>query len=160
MKRQRATSSCSGRRRCAGLQLVVEGQIPPQEDAAGLIHVIGPRFEAPTKIRRLREDQILGLAVSHGSALEDAIEFALDQDLDVLLVNGNTATGRDWPELTGAPDLTLMRDTIACLRRLNMEEEIDILWFGACVPEGCRPSSHGCESRWSSAWCGPAPGRG
>ena len=112
------------------LQLVVEGQIPPQENAAGLIHVIGPRFEAPAEIRRFRENQILGLAVSHRSALEDAIRFALDQDLDVLLVNGNTATGRDWPELTGAPDLTLMRDTIACLRRLNMEEEIDILWFG------------------------------
>ncbi len=112
------------------LQLVVGGQIPPQEDAAGLIHVIGPRFEAPAEIRRFRENQILGLAVSHRSALEDAIRFALDQDLDVLLVNGNTATGRDWPELTGAPDLTLMRDTIACLRRLNMEEEIDILWFG------------------------------
>ena len=112
------------------LQLVLPGQIPPSPEAAGLIHVIGPRFVAPAEVRRLHEDQLLGLSVSHTGALEEAIRFGLDRKFDVLLLNGNAAIGRDWPELDGAPDLTLIRDTIACLRRLNMEEEIDILWFG------------------------------
>ncbi len=112
------------------LQLVLPGQIPPSPEAAGLIHVIGPRFVAPAEVRRLHEDQLLGLSVSHSGALEEAIRFGLDRKFDVLLLNGNAAIGRDWPELDGAPDLTLIRDTIACLRRLNMEEEIDILWFG------------------------------
>ena len=112
------------------LQLVLPDQIPPSPEAAGLIHVIGPRFVAPAEVRRLHEDQLLGLSVSHAGVLEEAIRFGLDQKFDVLLLNGNAAIGRDWPELDGAPDLTLIRDTIACLRRLNMEEEIDILWFG------------------------------
>ena len=112
------------------LQLVLPGQIPPSAEAAGLIHVTGPRFAPPPDVRRLHGDQLLGLSVSHAGSLEDAIRYGLDRKFDVLLLNGNAAIGRDWPELDGAPDLTLMRDAIACLRRLNMEEEIDILWFG------------------------------
>ncbi len=112
------------------LQLVLPGQIPPDAGAAGLVHAVGPRFEAPRDVRRLHDRQLLGLSVSHAEALEAAIVHALDGGFDILLLSGNAATGREWPELAGAPDLTLMRDAIACLRRLNMEEEIDILWFG------------------------------
>jgi glutamate synthase (NADPH/NADH) large chain len=112
------------------LQLVLPGQIEPSPDAAGQIHVVGPRFANPGKIERLHEDQLLGLSVSHAEALEESIVFALENKFDVLLVNGSSAVGRDWPELAGPPDLSLMRDTIRILRRLNREEEIDILWFG------------------------------
>lgn len=112
------------------LQLVLPGQIAPSAEAAGQIHVVGPRFEAPQNVARLHEDQLLGLSVSHHEALEDAIVFGLENKFDVLLVNGSSAVGRDWPELAGPPDLSMMRETITILRRLNREEEIDILWFG------------------------------
>jgi NADPH-dependent glutamate synthase beta subunit-like oxidoreductase len=112
------------------LQLVLPGQIAPSAAAAGQIHVVGPRFEAPQNVTRLHEKQLLGLSVSHHEALEDAIVFGLENKYDVLLVNGSSAVGRDWPELAGPPDLSMMRETITILRRLNMEEEIDILWFG------------------------------
>ena len=112
------------------LQLVLPGQIAPSAEAAGQIHVVGPRFEAPQNVTRLHENQLLGISVSHHEALEDAIVFGLENKFDVLLVNGSSAVGRDWPELAGPPDLSMMRETITILRRLNMEEEIDILWFG------------------------------
>ncbi|MBC6441413.1 MAG: FAD-dependent oxidoreductase [Rhodospirillales bacterium] len=112
------------------LQLVIPGQIASDAEAAGLIHVVGPRFAAPGDIRRHHDDQLLGLSVSHAEALEKAIVFGLDNGFDVLLLNGSAAVGRDWPELAGPPDLSLMRDAIRILRRLNKEEEIDLLWFG------------------------------
>ena len=36
----------------------------------------------------------------------------------------------DWPELAGAPDLSVMRDAIRILRELNREEDIELLYFG------------------------------
>jgi len=112
------------------LQLVLPDQIAPSPDAAGLIHVIGPRFEAPEGAARLHENQLLGLSVAHHEALEEAIIYGLENKFDVLLLNGNHAVGTSLPELTGAPDLSMLRDTIKILRRLNREEEIDILWYG------------------------------
>ena len=114
----------------AWLQLVFPGQIPPLECAAGLIHVSGPRFQAPREARCHREDQLLGIAVSHREALEPAIRHALDEGFDVLLLQGNSAVGAASPELAGAPDLTRIRDAVRILRRLNREEEIDLLWHG------------------------------
>ena len=112
------------------LQLVLPGQIAPSSEAAGLIHVVGPRFEAPQGAARLHENQLLGLSVAHHEALEEAIVFGLENKFDVLLLNGNHAVGTSMPELAGAPDLSMLRDAITILRRLNREEEIDILWYG------------------------------
>jgi len=112
------------------VQLVLPGQIAPSADAAGLVYVTGPRFEAPENPKRLHDDQLLGISVTHHDALEDAIVYGLENEFDVLLLNGNAAMGRDWPELAGPPDLSMMRDAIRILRRLNREEEIDLLWFG------------------------------
>ena len=112
------------------LQLVLPDQIPPSADAAGLIHAIGPRFDAPAGARRLREDQVLGLAVNRAEVLEEAIGHGLDNGFDVILLGGHRAVGAAWPELEGAPDLTLLRDAVRVLRRLGREEEIDLLWHG------------------------------
>ena len=49
---------------------------------------------------------------------------------DLLVLDGTGALGREWPELRAAPDLALVHDTIATLRRLKKEEMIDIAWFG------------------------------
>src|SRR5262249_13416739 len=47
---------------------------------------------------------------------------------------------RPWSELAGSPDLTVMRDAIAILRRLNAEEDVQLLYFG-----GVRTGTHGAK---------------
>ena len=111
------------------LQLVVPGQIAPREDAAALIHALGHRFEAPT-VGRLHDGQVLGLAVSSPDILLEAIPFALEGGYDMVLLDGSGGLGAPWAELAGSPDLTIMRDAVAILRRLRREEEFDLVYFG------------------------------
>ena len=108
------------------LQLVTAGGPGPSAEAAGLIHAIGDD-PAPA---RLKEEQILGLAVSAPERLEAAIVQALDGDYDVLLIDGSGALGAPWAELSGPPDLTMMRDAIRILRRMGREEAVDVVYFG------------------------------
>ena len=111
------------------LQLVMPGQIAPSADAAGLIYATGHRFEAPDAAR-LDDGQLLGLAVSSPAALEEAIPHALENDFDLLVLDATGGLGAPWAELAGAPDLAIMRDAIRILRRLDREEEVDLVFFG------------------------------
>ena len=79
---------------------------------------------------RARAGQLLGLLLASRRDLEDAIVYALERGFDLLVLDGTGALGGEWPELRAAPDLALVRDTIATLRRLKKEEMIDIAWFG------------------------------
>ena len=117
-------------------QLVMPGQIAPSADAAGLIHALGHRF-APVEARAAEGagdgaggDQVLGLSVSSPQVLEQAIPYALDAGFDMLLLDGSAGLGTPWAELKGAPDLTILRDAVTILRRLDREEEIDLVYFG------------------------------
>ena len=111
------------------LQLVIPGQIAPDPAADALIHATGHRFAAPAA-KRLREGQLLGLAVSSAAALEEAIPHALDNDFDVVLLDASGGLGASWAELASTPDLTILRDAIRILRRLDREEEVDLIYFG------------------------------
>jgi len=111
------------------LQLVVPGQIAPSPEADALIFSLGHSFKDP-KAARLRDDQVLGLAVSSPAALEEAIAHGLEHKFDMLLLDGTGSLGAPWAELAGAPDLTMLRDAIRILRRLDREEEIDLVYFG------------------------------
>ncbi len=111
------------------LQLVVPGQIAPSADADALIFSLGHSFEAPKAVRR-HDNQALGLAVSSPAALEHAIPHGLEHGFDMLLLDGTGRLGTPWAELAGAPDLTMLRDAIRILRRLDREEEIDLVYFG------------------------------
>ncbi len=111
------------------LPLVMPDRTAPRTDAAALIHALGHRFRAPDA-KRLRDDQLLGLAVSSPAALEDAIPHALDGGFDILLLDATGGLGTPWAELSGAPDLTVLRDAIRILRRIGREEEIDLVYFG------------------------------
>ena len=110
-------------------QLVLPGQIAPSTDAAGLIYALGHRF-APVEATRASEGQVLGLSVSSPQVLEEAIPYALDAGFDMLLLDGSASLGAPWAELGGAPDLSILREAIAILRRLDREEEIDLVYFG------------------------------
>jgi glutamate synthase domain-containing protein 2 len=70
-----------------------------------------------------------GIAAS-ADELPEAIPFALEAGYDLLVLEGSPGIEGAWPELAGAPDLSVMRDTIRILRELNREEDIALLYFG------------------------------
>lgn len=109
-------------------QLLAEGDEASAE-AAALLHLIGHRFRAPEPLR-LSDSQATGVAVSNAALLAEAIPFALDKGFDMLLLDGSGALGAEWPELSGPPDLGLMREAIRVLRAIRKEEMIDVVWFG------------------------------
>ena len=111
------------------LQLCEPGRDAPSHDAAGVVYRVGERWH-PMPTARARAEQLLGLLLASRRDLEDAIVYALERGFDLLVLDGTGALGREWPELRAAPDLALVRDTIAILRRLKKEEMIDIAWFG------------------------------
>ena len=117
------------------LQLCEPGRDAPSDDAAGVVYRVGERWH-PMPTARARAGQILGLLLTSRRELEDAIVYALERDFDLLVLDGTgalgdtAALGGEWPELRAAPDLALVRDTIATLRHLKKEEMIDIAWFG------------------------------
>jgi NADPH-dependent glutamate synthase beta subunit-like oxidoreductase len=111
------------------MQLVLPGQIAPSADAVAQIHSLGHEFRA-VEASRLSDDQLLGLAVSSREILEQAIAHALDKGFDLLLLDGTGGLGTPWAELAGEPDLAMLRDAVAILRRLKREEEIDLIYFG------------------------------
>ena len=113
------------------LQLCEPGRDAPSHDAAGVVYRVGERWH-PMPTARARGGQLLGLLLASRRDLEDAIVYALERGIDLLVLDGTGALGGEWPELRAAPDLALAlaRDTIATLRRLKKEEMIDIAWFG------------------------------
>ncbi len=110
-------------------QLLVPGKAEPSANAVALIYSLGDKFRT-IEAKRLGADQVLGLAVSSAAALEEVIPYALDGDFDMLLLDGSGALGSAQAELAGAPDLTILRDAVKILRRLDREEEIDLIYFG------------------------------
>lgn len=111
------------------LQLVVPGETQPSAAATALVHVQGRQFHAPPATR-LGDHQLLGMAVSCNEILEQCIVHALEHGFDMLLLDATAGIEHPWPELAGTPDPSILRDAIAILRRLNREEEIDLVYFG------------------------------
>ncbi len=115
-----------GRRRPDGgmpwLQLLKPGE-DPDASAAAAIYEIGENF-SPFEVKRASASQLAGLSVQR-PALEAAIPFALEQGLELMLLDGTRGS-----EVSGPPDMTVLRDAIRILRRLNREEEIDLIWHG------------------------------
>ena len=111
------------------LQLCEPGRDAPDPQAAGVVYRVGERWH-PMPVARAHPEQMLGLHLYSHRSLEDAIVYGLERGFDLLVLDGTGAPGREWPELAGAPDLSLLRETIAILRRLRKEEMIDIAWFG------------------------------
>jgi NADPH-dependent glutamate synthase beta subunit-like oxidoreductase len=111
------------------LQLLGHGDEPDVRAAA----VISPWPVATKQSAESRPGRLRALqGIAAGAAdLPDAIPFALEQGYDLLLLEGSgpVAAG-GWPELTGAPDLTVLRDTIRIMRGLNREEDLALLSFG------------------------------
>ena len=84
---------------------------------------------AAGKASRALDNQALGLLVNSAN-LEQAIPFALQQKLDILLLDSGNGLPGLGAELSGAPDISILNRAVTQLRALNSEEEVDLLFFG------------------------------
>ncbi len=108
------------------LQLITPGDAEPTPQSRGLIYPCEMRDQA----ERVHSDQVLGLLLQGSDNLFDAIPLAHEKGFDMILLNGFSSMSRNWVELEGTPDLTIVRDTIHCLRQHKIEGDIDIVYFG------------------------------
>lgn len=96
--------------------------------AHALIHVLGDSFRPITTVR-CHPNQLIGLSVAT-PALPQAVPYALENKLDLLLLDGAGGIETPWRELHGQPDLRVIRDALRLLREMNREEEIALINFG------------------------------
>ena len=80
-------------------------------------------------VARARAEQPVGLLVDHRN-LSQAIPFALERELDFLLLDAGDGLPGIAAELGGAPDISILNQAVSQLRALNREEDIDLVYFG------------------------------
>jgi NADPH-dependent glutamate synthase beta subunit-like oxidoreductase len=113
----------------AWLQLIASGTESPSEEAAGLLYKVGVA-DGRVAAGRLRDDQVMGFAVASPEIVADTVARSFDEGCDVLLLDGTRGIETPWPELAGAPDLSILRDAVKALRALKKEGDIDLVYFG------------------------------
>ncbi len=70
-----------------------------------------------------------GLIVN-SSNLEKSIEFGLEEKLDFLIIDASNGLPGLSAELAGAPDISIISRAVDKLRAMNLEESIDLIYFG------------------------------
>ena len=80
-------------------------------------------------IHRILAQRPRGLIVN-ASNVEQAIEFGLDEKLDFLILDGSNGLPGLSAELASAPDISIMRKAVDKLRAMDLEESIDLIYFG------------------------------
>jgi len=109
------------------LQTIINGEGTPDDAAAAHIITFRDGFQ-PLDLPK-QSGKLRGLAVSSAD-LEDAIPHALDAGFDMLILDATPGIASPWSELAGSPDFTVVRDALHILRRMNREEDIDLIYFG------------------------------
>lgn len=110
------------------LQLAVAGRDAPDPGAIGVVYALPEGFHA-FEPRKARTEQMIGLVVTGGD-LPQAIPFALEHKIDLLVLSGMGAIDKPWAELDGHPDLSVLREAVRILREMNREEDVELLYFG------------------------------
>ncbi|MCP4984323.1 MAG: FAD-dependent oxidoreductase [Gammaproteobacteria bacterium] len=96
---------------------------------ADAIVVNAERAIAAGEVSRAFAEQSAGLLVG-SSNVEAAVDFALAQQLDFLLLDPSGSLPGLAGELAGAPDISIVHRAVKHLRQLNREEEVDLIYFG------------------------------
>lgn len=109
------------------LQLIDSGDTP-NADATGYI-ALNAGVDLDAVRGAAGDDKITGMVFTSDD-LEQSIIRALAAELDVALLDGTGKPGSSWSELSVGCNLELLRDTIALMRGMNREEDLDILYFG------------------------------
>jgi len=105
---------------------VVSSDADPGADA---IVVNADQAIAAGKVARANSQQPAGLLVNSGNVVA-AIDFALAQNLDFLLLDPTNGLPGLAGELAGAPDISILHRAVTHLRALDREEEVDLVYFG------------------------------
>jgi len=105
---------------------VVNSDADPAADA---IVVNADQAIAAGKVARANPQQPAGLLVNSGNVVA-AIDFALAQSLDFLLLDPTGGLPGLAGELAGAPDISILHRAVKHLRALDREEEVDLVYFG------------------------------
>ncbi len=118
-------SAYIGSKRLPGVPwLQLCGNQEPSPNAAIAI-LPGPGVTIPDKAKT---DQQFGVVANAGN-VKHAIRFALDHQFAVVVLD-TTGSCSIAGELRGAPDLAIIRDAITFLRELDLEESVDLIFFG------------------------------
>lgn len=111
------------------IQVMQSGNGHASPDAAGLV-VAFELDNQPTAVPRLNTDQVLGVAVARPELLDRAISFALDGELDFILLDAVGGVGTLKAESSGVHDLSLLRDAVLNLRERKKEETVALVYYG------------------------------
>ena len=97
--------------------------------AAGYIYYID-KDEDPIALKPANDHQLIGYAVSSSENLEQVISCSLENQHDILLLDGTGSLNSNWSELVAAPNFSILRDSIRILRKMKKEEMIELIYFG------------------------------
>lgn len=106
--------------------------LPPGGTAlagAALVLAVGTPHAAPVKPALAHPGQSWGV-IANTAHLDAALDLAVTEGADLVVLDGTGALPADWADLGGAPDLSLLSAAIAKLRALKAEERFPLLWFG------------------------------
>jgi glutamate synthase (NADPH) small chain len=129
------------------LQLLSGTPSGASANAEGVIYQYSAALK-PEDIKAMHNDQVLGLSIHSIDDLETAIPFALDNKLDLLLLDGTSIMHTPWPELKHNLNLNIVRDTVKILRSLKHEGDIDLFYFGGARSgtDGAKLIAMGCTT--------------
>ena len=105
---------------------IVEDQADASADGVALF---ADTAIASGSVARASSEQPTGL-IANIANVEKAIEFGLEQEIDFMILDASNGLPGLSAELTGAPDLTIMKKAVDKLRAMGREEEIDLVYFG------------------------------
>lgn len=106
--------------------------LPPGATAlagAALVLAVGTPHAAPVKPALAHPGQSWGVIVN-ATHLDAALDLAVTEGADLVVLDGTGVLPADWADLGGAPDLSLLSAAIAKLRAMKAEERFPLLWFG------------------------------
>ena len=73
--------------------------------------------------------QRVGLIVT-AETVATALPFAVEAEVDLVVLDGSGHLGGTWADLAGAPDLSLLPRAVGLMRALGAEERFPLIWFG------------------------------
>ena len=89
-----------------------------------------PWSQAIQRLADRKHDTFTGIAVSRLEDVEDAVEFALESNIDALFLDGVDGLSDPGKELSQQPRFDLLPRTVLNLRRRRQEEQVTLVYAG------------------------------
>ena len=97
--------------------------------AAGYVYHLGKDSKL-VSLTRANDKQLVGYAVSNNDYLEQIISSSLENEHDILVLDGIGGLESNWSELVATPDFGILQNAIHILRKMKKEEMIELIYFG------------------------------